>query len=1044
MECLRCQAPNRTGQRFCGECGAALPAPQTAARERRQVTVLFADVVGFTALSEQLDPEVVHEIMDGCFGLLAREVGRYGGRVNAFTGDGVMALFGAPLAEEDHAIRAVLAALAIQEGLPVYGDEIKRRHGVDFQLRLGVNTGLVLAGGMGDGESVEYTALGDTINLAARLESSARPGGVLVGEATRRAAGEAFQWAEVGPLELKGKAEPVAAWEPVGVDDNQNRFELLAKRGLTSFVGRNRELESLVAAWQRAAGGRGQVVSIVGEAGLGKSRLLHEFKTELARRAVPLSEGSCFTYGEATSYLPFLEVARGLLGTDTADQTPASPYLRLLLGLDVDDELLTRQSPAAIRQHTIEAIRDLILARASAEPMVLVVEDVHWIDKASEDVLSAVVEAMADVGLLLVLLYRPEYLHAWSEVAYHAEVSLDRLGGASSAAMVRAILSKSYAASVTLDRLSAEDTRSMVRQLLGTATIPPELEQLVATSTDGNPLFIEELTRDLIESGHLVHGDSGYTLTRPPEALTLPTTVQGVLLARVDRLNPNLRGLLQVASVLGRVFTYRLLGAVANLDEGLDSALLQLEDLDLVHQSALAPERQYSFKHVLAQEAVYQTLTKAQREAQHERAGQAVETLYGDRLDEWVELLARHYTRSGNDAKALEYLAWANRKAARAHALAEAKGFFDEAMSLLDRIPDTPDNRHRRVLLVTEQFRTYFFLFLIREYVELARSYEAMAIEVDDRPLLGMLYKNIAHCQFFFGQWDETLRFAHRAATLFEAAGDSAGMGMACELVQWTHLVRGELEDSQAWADKALAAFAESLDVTYCVWTHSGLAWAHAHAGRWREALEACRPALALAEEYGDEALASFSFFMQSIVLTYQGDIDGACRSAQEALERASGPAEEAWARCQLAWAECRAGKAEGSIEVLSALAPLLVGAPVVLMDVANATYLGEAYWRAGRLVEATETLRAVAKRAGDFGMFFYAGTAHRLLGEVTGAADEFEQSIAVLSQIGAENELALAYAGYSRLLTEAGHEEEGRRYLDAARETFSRLGTTV
>ncbi len=555
--------------------------------------------------------------------------------------------------------------------------------------------------------------------------------------------------AEVGPLELKGKAEPVAAWEPVGVDESQNRFELLAKRGLTSFVGRNRELESLVAAWQRAAGGRGQVVSIVGEAGLGKSRLLHEFKTEMARRAVPLLEGSCFTYGEATSYLPFLEVARGLLGTDTADQTPACA-----LPASPPRPRRGRRAPRpdsrrpTVRQHTIEAIRDLILARASAEPMVLVVEDVHWIDKASEDVLSAVVEAMADVGLLLVLLYRPEYLHAWSEVAYHAEVSLDRLGGASSAAMVRAILSKSYAASVALDRLSAEDTRSMVRQLLGTATIPPELEQLVATSTDGNPLFIEELTRDLIESGHLVHGDSGYTLTRPPEALTLPTTVQGVLLARVDRLNPNLRGLLQVASVLGRVFTYRLLGAVANLDEGLDSALLQLEDLDLVYQSALAPERQYSFKHVLAQEAVYQTLTKAQREAHHERAGQAVETLYGDRLDEWVELLARHYTRSGNDAKALEYLEWANRKAARANALAEAKGFFDEAMSLLDRIPDTPDNRHRRVVLVTEQFRTYFFLFLLREYLELARSYEAMAIEVDDRPLLGMLYKNIAHCQF--------------------------------------------------------------------------------------------------------------------------------------------------------------------------------------------------------------------------------------------------------------------------------------------------------
>ncbi|HEX6381562.1 MAG TPA: adenylate/guanylate cyclase domain-containing protein, partial [Acidimicrobiia bacterium] len=532
--------------------------PPAAERERRQVTVLFADVVGFTPLSERFDPEIVHEMMDGCLALLAREVERYGGRVNAFMGDGVMALFGAPLAEEDHAIRALHAALAIQEHLPRYSEDVQRRFGADLRMRIGVNSGLVLAGGMGEGTSVEYTALGDTINMAARLESAASPGGVLAGESTYRAAGDAFSWQPVGPLTLKGKSEPVVAYEPIAASEGQSRFEALAQRGLTSFVGRQAEFDALLRAWERAAAGHGQIVSIVGEAGLGKSRLLHEFKTEMAKREAPLFEGSCFTYGEAISYLPFLEIVRKVVGIDPtapADQAntlldghlarralgpESAPYLHHLLGQEPGDDLLARQSASVIRQRTLDAVRDLLLAEAAEDALALVVEDVHWIDKASEDLLSVLVEAISDAPVLLLLVYRPEYLRAWGDVAYHAEVNLSRLGGANSAAMVRAILNKSYAQRVSLERLSDEDSQAMIRQLLGTTTIPAELERLVESHADGNPLFIEELIRDLVESGHLVRDGEGYALTRKAEEINLPTTVGGLFLSRTDRLEPEL------------------------------------------------------------------------------------------------------------------------------------------------------------------------------------------------------------------------------------------------------------------------------------------------------------------------------------------------------------------------------------------------------------------------------------------------------------------------------------------------------------------------
>jgi len=1079
VECPACGFGNQAGERFCGGCGAALgreAAPPCAApgvqRERRQVTVLFADVVGFTPLSERLDPEIVHDMMDGCLALLTREVERYGGRVNAFTGDGVMALFGAPLAEEDHAIRALHAALAIQEHLPRYSEDVQRRFGAAFRMRIGVNSGLVLAGAMGEGTSVEYTASGDTVNLGARLESAATPGGVLAGESTYRAAGEAFSWQPVGPLTLKGKSEPVVAYQPIAASAGQSRFEALAQRGLTSFVGRQAEFDALIRAWQRAAPGHGQIVSVVGEAGLGKSRLLHEFKTEMAKREAPLFEGSCFTYGEAISYLPFLEIVRQVVGIDPtvpADEASAvldghlarralgpesAPYLHHLLGQDPGDDLLARQSASVIRQRTLDAVRDLLLAEAAEDALALVVEDVHWIDKASEDLLSLLVESISDAPVLLLLVYRPEYLRAWGDVAYHAEVNLSRLGGVNSAAMVRAILNKSYAQRVSLERLSDEDSQAMIRQLLGTTTIPAELERLVESHADGNPLFIEELIRDLVESGHLARDGEGYALTRRAEEINLPTTVQGLFLARTDRLEPELRNLLQVASVLGRVFNFSLVGAVSGLQKNeLERALLQLEDLDFVYQSALAPERQYSFKHVLAQEAIYQTLVRSRREAGHAAAGAAIEALYSDRLDDWIEILAHHYTHSGDDAKALAYLERAHGKASRDYALTEAKGFFEEAMRILDRAPDTPDHRTRRVRFLANEFIVRFLLHEVPAYFEVATRHQEVADSIDDLGLRGLFYEKLGHCQWFLGRLVESLDTTRRAAEMCEAGGNTSGAGQAYTNLEAVHLGLGNFAEVDGWKQKALRAFERDYDPFHYMLARTMSSLTHIMRGSWSAAVEESKEALRAGQEHDDPGIISFSHFFLCWAYTGEGRYEEAQANGELALQKAPTLAETVWSKTCLAGAWCRLGQAERAVETLEPLVPLYQATHFALGQIFCACYLGEAYCRTGRLEEAAETLGGAIEHAEQTGWRYYLGSALRLRAEVARKADStepgrlrasgyFEQAIGVLSEIGAENELALAQGGYARLCRESGDNDKARRYYLTALETLERLGS--
>ncbi len=660
--------------------------------ERKLVTVMFADVANFTSLSEKLDPEEVHGIMDGCCRILVDEIHRFEGTVGEFRGDGVMALFGAPIAHEDHAQRACHSALAIQQALVPYSEEVKRKYGMDFRMRIGLNSGPVVVGSIGDDLRMDYTAMGDTTNLASRMETNAQPGSVLVSGNIYRQTKEFFEFHPMGEIQVKGKEEPVEAYQLIRPSQVQTRIAASTVKGLTKFMGRCREMESLQEALEKVRSGEGQVVGMVGEAGVGKSRLLLEFRHLLPKNDYWYFEGRCLHYGGAMPYLPILDVLRSFLEIKEGEQEHIVrgklkerilgldenlrgiiPPIQELLSLKVDDEAYTRLEPKQKREKTFEAIRDLLIRGSQDRPLILTVEDLHWIDKTSEEFLSYMIGWLPRTRILLLLLYRPEYTHQWGNKSYYHRIGVEELSTSTSAELVGAIL---------------------------TGDMVPELRDLILKRAAGNPLFMEELTYNLLDNGFIQKKDNRFILAQDISHLQVPDTIQGIIAARMGRLEESLKRIMQVASVIGREFAFRILETILEMKENLKSGLVNLQGLEFIYEKSLFPELEYIFRHALVQEVAYNSLLINRRKEIHEKIGQAIENLHAQRLEEFYEMLAYHYSRSGNLPKAYEYLKQAGGKAARKDAPFEAIRFYKEAMEVLLKFPPTDENKREQIELV--------------------------------------------------------------------------------------------------------------------------------------------------------------------------------------------------------------------------------------------------------------------------------------------------------------------------------------------------------
>lgn len=1094
-DCPACGRRNSATQQFCDGCGASLTEPppssaspsytprhlidrvlvsrKTVKGEKKLVTVLFADIAGFSALAERLDPEAVHAIMEGCFEILTRSVHRYEGTVNQFTGDGVMALFGAPVAHEDHAIRALSSALAIREDLLAYDVEVQRRWQVPFRVRIGVNSGTVVVGSIGDSLRTDYTAVGDVTNVAARLQQSAPPGAIWVGEVTHRLGGSGFSWSRLEPGKVRGREGQVLAFE---LNDKRSpplgRVDEPSSRVLTPLVAREPELNQLEVAWAQARLGRGGVVSIVGEAGLGKTRLLHEFKRKVETGPPSiLWEGSCFAHGDTSSYLPFREILRTLfeldgirsesdaarrvvrvveeLGLDSA--TVAAPVLNILSYSVADADF--RALPAnLVRERTVSALRAVIAAVAARQPLVLVIEDLHWIDRATEEVVRGLVNDAESQSLLLVLAFRPEYLHSWKDRAHHSHIALARLPSPSSAEMVRAVLRRPQAIWVALRQLSAGQSAEMVRQVLDSQGIPPALEELVSQATDGNPLFIEELLRSLIEVGELTRRGHDWVLNKSPEGLTLPRTLQGLFLARVDRLNDDLKEVLQIASVIGRVFGADVLAEASGRGARVNAALGDLEDLELVYRQADTSPGTYSFKHVLSQQAVYDSLLRGKQQQHHERVGRAIESLHPDRRHEHCELLAFHYERSANYDKAVEYLHQANLKSIGVSAMEDASRYFDRASNLFKLLPADAPNNQRKLELVLDQVFVALALFKYREYRELLGAHASIAETLGDRRLLGAFQARVGWCQWSMGDFAAGIETLDRAAENCTAAGNDNDLGLALMTRAWCELALGDFERALLTCEASLRALERKFDLQCYLRTRAAASVVNACLGRWGSAIAEGKKAVQIGQDYGDVGATSFAAMVATWPYVFMGDLEQALSMADFAIEKAASPADSLFARGSRALVQCRMGQAAEAAEILGGVVAVIRSLRFPECE-RFTLYFCESLWRTGQLAKARTALGECLAVVEPCGMQFFRAYAHRLLGEVelaeggehlSAAARHFEESMAVLGAVGAENELALAWVGYARLRKEIGDREGARGYLVRALDTFERLGTRI
>jgi class 3 adenylate cyclase/tetratricopeptide (TPR) repeat protein len=755
MICPACGKGNSPGSKFCNDCGhpfASTPTPpldpskphsytpkfladkilttrSSIEGERKLVTVLFADVANFTTISEKLDPEEIHGIMDGCFKILMDEIHKHEGTINQFTGDGVMALFGAPLSHEDHAQRACHAALAIQDSLTRYSQRLKEEWSLDFRMRIGLNSGPVVVGAIGDDLRMDYTAIGDTINLASRMESLASPGTVLVSGNTHRLAMDFFTFSPLDKVQVKGKQEPQEAYRLLSPSGVETRLTASVVRGsLTPFIGREHPMASLMEAYDHVKEGSGQVVEVVGEAGVGKSRLLLEFRGLIPQEEATYLEGRCIHFGSSMAYLPLLDVLRSYVGIkegdkellikttmkERVDPSLLSP-LEDLLSLPVEDEQYLKLEPKVKKERIFEALRNLFIRLSQERTLILAIEDLHWIDKTTEEFLDYLMTSLTTSRMLLILLHRPEYTHPWGSRSYFNRIGLTQLTMKSSAELVKAILEGKEVA--------------------------PELSDLILTRAAGNPLFMEELTHSLLENGSIEMKDEQYVLSRTSD-LQVPDTIQGIIAARMDRLEENLKRIMQVASVIGREFAFRILHAISGMRKEVKADLLDLQRLELIYEKSLFPELAYIFKHALIQEVAYNSLLLKKRREIHEKIGHAIEDIYPDRLEEFYEMLAYHYGRGEDLQKASHYLTLSGNKAARRNSLWEAYSFYKEALATLHRLPETGERKKKQLELLLLAAIPLHLLGYPEGCLGMLQEGEALAKELQD----------IRHLAFFYGR----------------------------------------------------------------------------------------------------------------------------------------------------------------------------------------------------------------------------------------------------------------------------------------------------
>jgi class 3 adenylate cyclase/tetratricopeptide (TPR) repeat protein len=1079
--CPHCGFDNPSGFAFCGRCATPLteqpPAPRPQAPlsytpshlaakiltskaalegERKQVTVLFADLKGSMELLADRDPEDARAMLDPVLERMMAAVHRYEGTVNQVMGDGIMALFGAPIAHEDHAVRACYAALAMQASVKQYAGAVQRTTGVPIQMRVGLNSGEVVVRAIDSSLHMDYTAVGQTTHLAARMEQMALPGSILITPETLRLVEGYVEVRSLGLVAVKGLSAPVEVYELVGGGPVRSRLQAAALGGLTRFVGRDREMDDLDQALQSAGSGHGQVVALVGEPGMGKSRLVYEFAHSHDTQGWRVLESASVSYGKATPYFPVIDLLKRYVHVEDADdprairakvtgqlltlddtlQDTIPALLALLDVLPADSPFLTLDPPQR-RQRTLTALKRVLLRESEVQPLLLVFEDLHWVDTETQAVLDSLVESLPTARLLLLVNYRPEYQHGWGSKTYYTQLRLDPLPPASADEVLQALLG---------------DDPSLA-----------PLKQLLIARTEGNPFFLEESVRMLVETGVLVGERGAYCLAQALQTIQVPAAVQAVLAARIDRLPPEEKRLLQTAAVIGTEVPLPLLQAIAELaEDALHRGLAHLLAAEFLYETRLFPDLEYTFKHALTHEVAYGSLLQERRRGLHTRLVEALETLYPDHLAEQVERLAHHAVRGEVWDKALVYGRQAGEKAMARSAHREAVGYYEQALSALPHLPETHDTCEQAIDL------RLALRSALRPSGDLGRilaclcEAEPLAAALDDPRRLAQVSHFLAEHLRIMGAYDQAVAAAQRAIMLATAVGDIGPHAMANQHLGFTYHAQGDYRQAIDCLEQTVAVLEgvrhdERFGGLYppAVNSRAYLAACHAELGTFAEGRALGDEGLSFAEAVAHPASLMIASWGIGMLCLRQGDLLGALLRLERAMglcQEADLPAMFPRAAAALGSAYTLAGRVVDAMPLLTQAMEQSTATNIVVFQPLCSLALGEAQLMAGCLNEADALAEHALAHAHVHQERGHQAYALRLLGdiaarreppEITQAEAHCHEAMALAEGLGMRPLIAHCHRGLGMLYAATGQQEQAHTELATAIAMYQSMAMT-
>jgi class 3 adenylate cyclase/tetratricopeptide (TPR) repeat protein len=1110
MQCLRCQHQNVAGAKFCGECGgrldagcpacgtvnpptnkfcqecgagltAAAPAPAPApqadprftspnaytpthlarkilnsrtslAGERKKVTVLFADLKGSLELLADRDPEDARALLDAVLERMMEAVHRYEGTVNQVMGDGIMALFGAPVAHEDHAVRACYAALRMQRSVSRYAEELRRQQGIDVQIRAGINSGDVVVRSIGSDLNVDYSAVGQTTHLAARMEQLARPGTVMITDATRRLADRYIEVEAHGPVPVKGLKQPIDVFELKGAAPASRVHS--ATGTLTRFLGREDELRTLERLLEKAGEGHGQVVGLVGEAGVGKSRLVWEFTGSSRTQGWLLMQAPAVAYSKATPYAPITSMLISYFGVESTDDAPKirakvtakvlelDPAMHwaiapiLSLGNIVsDDAEYAALEPPERRRRIFRAVSRIVLRESARRPVLIIVENAHWIDTETAALVDLLVEQIRDARVMLLATYRSEHRPPINPAEHCTEIQLGAL--------------------------SERSAETLIEEFLGPTPELQPLTRMLVERTGGNALFVEESVRSLIENEVLVGDRGAYRLNKPISTIKIPDRVQSVLAARIDRLSEERKSFLQAGAVIGKDLPFSLLQAVAGVPaDQLLGNLAELEEAQFLQTTSLFPDLAYSFRHALTHDVVYSTLLKEQRRSLHARIVDALEALYPDRRSEHVERLAHHALGAELWVEAVGYLREAAAKAVARSANREAVAFLEQALGALSHVLETRETFMQAIDVRLDMRPPLLQLGRLDEIRTVSQDAARMAAQIGDEARQARAFAYLINYHYLRGEPAAALEYGERCLIIAERLGDRVLVSVARRYMGHAYHAQGQarqairtLKDNAEAMASELAREPTTAAVLAYVSTCAWLAFSLADLGDFEEAETWADRARAEAEECRHP-------YSEAIALTFSGQV----ATLRGQLERAVVPLTRALQICR-----------DSSLTVWQALPAALLGQCLVTLDRKEdgltlleegvrlsdelgvkaylarwATLLGEGVLARGNIARATEIGERALGLARAHGERGHEAAALRLLADVAAqgepaqfdaAAVRYADVIAIATELGLRPLLARSQLGLAQVLRRAGRLDEAEEQLARAVVLFSDLG---